>query len=121
MKKKFSKRKVFVQGSSLCLSIPAKLKEVFPEGTKLTPVLTEKGLLYTSENIPIQNTTVRPTPTPQPTPQPQITFPKRPTPKPEKKKSQNEQVGEFLAEKVLGLFGFKEQKPKQQEKRELRI
>jgi len=44
---RYKKRKVFTQGNSLCVTIPAKLKDTFPEGTEVTPILTAKGLLFT--------------------------------------------------------------------------
>ena len=42
----YRERKVFTQGNSLCVTIPAKLKATFPEGTEVTPILTAKGLLF---------------------------------------------------------------------------
>jgi len=114
---KYSKRKVFKQGSSLCVTVPSELKDVFREGMSVVPMLTDRGLLFALEDVshiekPQRQITPRTTPT-QPVIEPQpehIVEPqqiaKKPTCHP---------MEIFAKETVDSLFGLFEKKKPEQE------
>ena len=124
-----------MQGNSLCVTIPAKLKATFPEGTAVTPILTEKGLLFAlkdTSSIEQPQPKRRPRPA-RARPEPVVTFqpimekPLKPTPafepKPEtvkKKPSYREPIScRFLANLLnLGTDILKKSEPQKEKEQE---